>query len=66
MERLLLRPQEAADALGLGRSKVYQLLATGDLPSVRIGRCVRVPVAALREWIERLSSPDESDNHQWG
>jgi excisionase family DNA binding protein len=53
MEPLLLRPDEAAQALGIGRAKVYQLLAAGVLPSVRIGSTMRVPVEALREWIAR-------------
>jgi excisionase family DNA binding protein len=51
MERLLLRPVEAAEAIGVSRSKIYELLASGDLPSVRIGASVRVPVEALRAWI---------------
>jgi excisionase family DNA binding protein len=51
MERLLLRPVEAAEAIGISRSKIYELLASGDLPSVRIGASVRVPVEALRAWI---------------
>ena len=37
MDRLLLRPAEAAEAIGIGRSKVYELLASGDLPSIRVG-----------------------------
>ena len=53
MDRLLLRPVEVAEAIGVGRSKVYELLASGALPSIRIGGRVRVPVAELREWIER-------------
>ena len=53
MDRLLLRPVEAAEAIGIGRSKVYELLASGELPSIRIGGSVRVPVAALQAWIER-------------
>lgn len=52
MDRLLLRPIEAAAAIGLGRSKVYELLASGTLPSIRIGGSVRVPVVALKEWID--------------
>ncbi len=52
MEKLLLRPAEAAEVLGLGRSKTYELLASGALPSVRIGRSLRVPVEALRAWIK--------------
>lgn len=50
-EKLLLRPDEAADALSLGRSKLYEMLQTGELRSVRAGRARRVPVEALREWI---------------
>ena len=53
MDRLLLRPIEAAEAIGVGRSKVYELLASGELPSLRIGGSVRVPVDALRAWIAR-------------
>lgn len=53
MDKLLLRPIEAAEAIGVGRSKVYELLASGELPSVRIGGSVRVPVDALRAWIAR-------------
>jgi excisionase family DNA binding protein len=48
---LLLRVDEAAARLGLARSTVYQLLADGTLPVVRIGRAVRVPVAALDAWV---------------
>jgi excisionase family DNA binding protein len=51
MERLLLRPVEAAEVIGVSRSKLYELLASGDLPSARIGASVRVPVEALRAWI---------------
>ena len=50
MEKLLLRPAEAADLLALGKSKVYQLLSNGTLPSLRIGKSIRVPLDALRQW----------------
>lgn len=52
-EPLLLRPSEAAQLLGICRTKTYQLIAAGDLPSVRIGGSVRVPVAALHDWISK-------------
>jgi excisionase family DNA binding protein len=48
----LLRVEEAARLLRIGRSKLYQLLARGELPVVRIGRSVRIPRRALEEWIE--------------
>jgi excisionase family DNA binding protein len=53
VDRLLLRPIEAAEAIGVGRSKIYELLAAGELPSIRIGGSVRVPVDGLRDWIAR-------------
>ena len=51
-EPLLLRVEEAARMLRLGRATVYMLVASGELPCVRIGRAVRVPTEALRRWIE--------------
>jgi prophage regulatory protein len=51
MEKLLLKPTEVAEIIGLGRSKTYELIAKGSVPSVRIGKCVRVPVDGLREWV---------------
>lgn len=47
----LMRPGEAAVALGIGRSKVYELISVGEIPTVRIGRSVRIPVAELHQWI---------------
>ncbi|MBI2187320.1 MAG: helix-turn-helix domain-containing protein [Acidobacteria bacterium] len=52
-DRLMLRVIEAAEALGVSRAKAYELIAAGEIPSVRIGGCVRVPVAALKDWIAR-------------
>lgn len=54
MERLLLTAKEAADALGIGRSKVYELIMSGELESVRIGGSRRVPVEALRDFVNEL------------
>jgi len=53
MERLLLRPIEAADLLGVGRSKVYDLIATRQIPSIRVGGSIRVPARALEQWVTR-------------
>lgn len=48
-ERLLLRPSEVADALGVSRSKAYDLINRGEIPSIKLaGGSVRVPVEALK------------------
>ena len=57
LNRLLYRPSEAGEALGLGRSKAYELIASGVIPSIRIGKSLRVPADALRKWVaEQLAS----------
>ena len=53
--KLLLTPEEAARALGIGRTKLYELLASAKLPSVRIGGSRRVSVDALTEFVRRLT-----------
>ena len=47
MPKILLTPEEAAFALGIGRTKVYQLLRNGTVSSVLIGGSRRIPTAAL-------------------
>ncbi len=54
MDKLLLTPVEAADVLGVGRSKVYELMRTGALGSVRIDSCRRIPVEDLSALVSRL------------
>lgn len=53
-EKLLFTPEQAAELLGLGRTKLYELLAAGDLRSVRIGACRRIPSSALHDFVSRL------------
>lgn len=50
---LLLRVSEVAAVLGLGRTKVYELIATKQLPVVRFGRAVRVSSVSLQRWLEK-------------
>ena len=49
--RLLYKPAEAAEILGIGRSKLYELLEADEIASVWIGRSRRVPVEALHAFI---------------
>ena len=56
-EPIFYRPDEVAERLRLSRSKTYAAIQGGEIPSVRIGRSVRVPRAALERWVEsRLSA----------
>ncbi|MGH9064693.1 MAG: helix-turn-helix domain-containing protein [Acidimicrobiales bacterium] len=58
MDKLLLTPEDAAEVLSIGRTKLYELLAAGLIGSVRIGGCRRVPTAALADYVSRLSLPE--------
>ncbi len=51
---LLLRPAEAAALLGIGRTKLYELLSSGRLASVQIDRSRRVPRASVAAFVEEL------------
>ena len=55
MDKLLLTPEEAAEILGIGRTKLYELLSTRRLPSVRIDGSRRVASEALVDFVRRLS-----------
>ncbi len=50
---VLITPREAAAALSIGETKVYELLATGALQSITIGSARRIPIAALESFVER-------------
>ena len=55
-ERLLLTVVEAATMLGVGRTKAYELIAGGELQVVHIGRAARVPLIAVRRYVDGLVS----------
>ncbi|MDQ1628772.1 MAG: hypothetical protein QOI54_2516 [Actinomycetota bacterium] len=57
-DRLLLTPREAAALLGIGRSKLYLLLQSGDLESVHVGSCRRIPVDSVTALVERLRAAE--------
>ena len=50
VERLALRPREAAQALGLSERKLREL--TPQLPHIRRGGVLMFPVGALERWLE--------------
>lgn len=48
---MTLSVREAAQQLGVGRNRVYDLIRAGDLPHLRIGKTIRVPTEHLAAWI---------------
>lgn len=52
MDELLVSVEEAARRLGVGRSAMYELLASGQIGRVKVGRRTLVPVQELRRWVD--------------
>lgn len=54
MEKVLLKVEEAAELLSLGRSAVYEAIRVGRLESVTVGRSRRVPSEAITRFVAAL------------
>lgn len=53
IELLAVRIPEAGELVQISRAQAYALVASGEWPSIRVGRSRRVPLDGLRQWIER-------------
>lgn len=60
--RLLCTVMDASSALSLSRSKVYELINAGMLPTVHVGRSIRLPVADLESFVQRQMSKTSNDD----
>lgn len=54
VDKILLTPEEAAELLSATRTRVYQLIACGELHSVKLGRLRRISRTALEAFVEKL------------
>ena len=51
--------EEAAEIVGISRSKAYECVRDGTLPSIRFGRRIVVPVGALLHMLDGTSPDDD-------
>ena len=56
MNKLLYRPKEAAQLLGIGRDKLYDLMRSGRLHAVKDGRARFITASALAEYVAMLEA----------
>lgn len=63
---LMLTVEEAAEVLRIGRNSAYAAVADGAIPSVRIGRTIRIPrtglMALFREHDGSLTTLEDTDH----
>jgi hypothetical protein len=50
-------PEAGRRFLGLSRNGSYAAASRGEIPVIRIGRLLRVPVRALERMLDRVSEP---------
>lgn len=56
MDKKTLSIPEAGKALGIGRSAAYEAARTGQLPTIRIGKRLLVPIIALERLLEQAGT----------
>jgi excisionase family DNA binding protein len=57
-QREYLKVPEVAEVLRIARSRAYELVGSGEIPSVRIGRSVRISRRELDRWLEEQRQPN--------
>lgn len=50
---LAVRPRDASRMIGIGRTKLYELIKSGDLGTVKVGRATLITVSSLQRLIDR-------------
>jgi len=53
---MLLTVRDLEAELQLGRTRTYELLRSGSIPVIRVGRALRVPRDALRRWVDEQTA----------
>ena len=51
--KLLLSPDETCEAIGVKRAQLFKMLASKEIPSIKLGKLRRIPVAGLQAWVQR-------------
>jgi excisionase family DNA binding protein len=60
MDNRRYTPKQVASVLMLSRSKTYEMIASGEIPSVKIGWSRRIPAAFLNEYVKKLCALADS------
>jgi excisionase family DNA binding protein len=49
---IIVRVREASRLTGIGRSKLYELIAAGEIEIVKVGTITLIPVASLKRFLQ--------------
>lgn len=62
MTRILYPAHEVAEQLGVGMTTAKELIRSGKLRSIKIGRARRVPADALQEYVQQLDAEQNGES----
>ncbi len=58
MDRGAMTVKEMAEYLHIGKNQAYDLVNTGKIPSFKLGKQIRIPVACINEWmLDQVTKP---------
>lgn len=52
----LYRPREVMDLLGIGQTRLYAMLANGDLKRLKVGASTRIPASSVAAYLASLNA----------
>ena len=62
MDKRAISINEAAETLGIGVSKAYEAANSGELPTIRIGKRILVPLVALEKMLAKVKTEPANDD----
>ena len=57
VEPICVKVNEAARMIGVGRTKLYEMIATGDVEAIKLGKSTRITTASLKKLVMRQREP---------
>jgi excisionase family DNA binding protein len=58
-EFVFLKPVRAAKLLDMSKSKIYEMIQRNEIPFVRLGGCLRIPMSALDDLVAKASRGEQ-------
>jgi excisionase family DNA binding protein len=58
VEQICVKVNEAARMIGVGRTKLYELIASGEVEAIKLGKSTRITTASLKKLVMRQREPE--------
>ena len=58
VEPICVKVNDAARMIGVGRTKLYELIASGEIEVVKLGKSTRITTASLHKMVMRQREPE--------